>query len=169
MVEHLRSTEEDRAKFSLNPVRLLMQGWQMVKRHDQLNQIGYVDLRLRRDHSNCDGVLEKVGDYAIYAHDGEGEFRSTVAYVRSDDLGKATERRVTIMSGQGAVRLNSPEHIMVDDTPLEGEKFVTRREYYASEGLRSPTNFPFAELERELTEIYKDAKPHLWPEDPFWL
>lgn len=169
MQEGLKPPVSEKGRMPKNPAKLLMRGWQMIRRRDQLGQIAYVNTRLRQDYSNCDGNVSQQGHYAIEAEqleDGSGLRRIT--YARRREQGQLSVRRVTIINDETLRKTCDIEHMIVDDMALDGSETVSRT-YAMSEGLASQTDFPFRELEQELTEVYKDAKPHIWPGDPFLL
>jgi hypothetical protein len=169
MSEQFRNPETDNKNRSKNLGKFLLQGWQILKRRDQLGQISYVNLRLRRDYSNCAGNVTRIGDYAIYAEKLEsGGGLRKVEYARRDEQGQPSMRRVTIMNQENHKRAWDIEHIIVDDIPLDGGDTQTQS-FDVAAGLRSQLDFPLAELEKELTDVYKAAKPHIWPGDPLWL
>jgi hypothetical protein len=168
MAEQLRTSQPD-AKRLRNPARVLIEGWRTIKRRDQLGQISYVNTRIRKDYTNCDGEVKEDNDYAIYAEKLEsGGGMRRIEYARRDERGRLGMRRVTILNEESSKIPSDIEHIVVDDSVFGSGEQATCI-YDSAKSLRSQADFPFDQLEEELTAIYKDAKPHLWPGDPFWL
>lgn len=168
MSELPQTVGTEKPKFLKNPARLAILGWQAIKRRDQLTQIAYCNFRLRRDYSNCNGRLAEEGDYAISADMRGPRCVRIVEYIRETEESGRSLRRLRISNDESSKKLCDIEAIIAHDIPLGGGEVQTQV-YTVSDGIRSQMDFPLAEIEGELSEIYKDAKPHLWPGNPVFL
>lgn len=169
MSEHAPSQETQDGNRFKDFSKLIFQGWRLLKRREQLGQIHHINTRLRKNHTNCDGMVTKVGDYAIYAEAFEsGGGLRTVEYAGLTLSGESILRRVTILNQEETIKPSDIDHIMIEDIPIDGGTGVVQT-YDGAAGLRAQPGFPMKAISEELTHVYKQAKPHLWPGDPFWL
>ncbi|HEX5456132.1 MAG TPA: hypothetical protein VFW77_02075 [Candidatus Saccharimonadales bacterium] len=148
-----------------NPIELGKWLARWVQRHDQIGQISYVAQRLRWDIGNYDkNRPPNKGEFSIEVSERTGDcsgMRRVISYFKEIE-GNPYTRQVIILSNDGKKPMDT-DKLFVSDIPQSAAGDERPFSYrIVDEGLAGESELPFAEIEEELTGIYKQVKEEYW-------